>query len=141
MAQLTMREVAPGEVPPDGGTALQEDPGLDQITGWVLMALSRLAGLALLVVRARLGLGLVLTLALVVRRALVARLDVVGVGSRRGLRGRHARLRRRGVGRRSTRTQPQSEGRDDRNNRSDDDLLHADHLLSNLSSDTVGRWR
>jgi phage FluMu protein Com len=27
MAQLTMREVAPDEVPRDGGTALQEDPG------------------------------------------------------------------------------------------------------------------
>src|SRR5205807_7056879 len=36
------------------------------VTGWVLMTLCRLAGLALLVVRARLGLGLVLALALVV---------------------------------------------------------------------------
>ncbi len=26
MATLTMREVQPGEVPPDGGTAVQEDP-------------------------------------------------------------------------------------------------------------------
>jgi phage FluMu protein Com len=26
MARLTMREVRPGEVPPDGGTAIQEDP-------------------------------------------------------------------------------------------------------------------
>jgi phage FluMu protein Com len=26
MATLTMREVRPGEVPPDGGTAVQEDP-------------------------------------------------------------------------------------------------------------------
>ena len=25
MARLTMREVRPGEVPPDGGTAIQED--------------------------------------------------------------------------------------------------------------------
>jgi phage FluMu protein Com len=25
MAQITMREVRPGEVPPDGGTAVQED--------------------------------------------------------------------------------------------------------------------
>jgi hypothetical protein len=27
MARVVMREVRPGEVPPDGGTALQEDPG------------------------------------------------------------------------------------------------------------------
>jgi phage FluMu protein Com len=26
MARLEMREVRPGEVPPDGGTAVQEDP-------------------------------------------------------------------------------------------------------------------
>jgi ribosomal protein S27AE len=26
MATLTMRQVQPGEVPPDGGTAVQEDP-------------------------------------------------------------------------------------------------------------------
>jgi hypothetical protein len=26
MARLEMREVEPGEVPPDGGTAIQEDP-------------------------------------------------------------------------------------------------------------------
>jgi phage FluMu protein Com len=26
MAQIAMREVQPGEVPPDGGTAIQEDP-------------------------------------------------------------------------------------------------------------------
>jgi phage FluMu protein Com len=26
MARITMREIRPGEVPPDGGTALQEDP-------------------------------------------------------------------------------------------------------------------
>ena len=26
MARLVMREVQPGEVPPDGGTAIQEDP-------------------------------------------------------------------------------------------------------------------
>jgi hypothetical protein len=25
--QITMREIRPGEVPPDGGTALQESPG------------------------------------------------------------------------------------------------------------------
>ena len=27
MARVVMRAVRPGEVPPDGGTALQEDPG------------------------------------------------------------------------------------------------------------------
>ena len=27
MARVTMREVRPGEVPPDGGTAVQDDPG------------------------------------------------------------------------------------------------------------------
>ena len=27
MARVAMRQVRPGEVPPDGGTAIQEDPG------------------------------------------------------------------------------------------------------------------
>jgi phage FluMu protein Com len=27
MARVAMRRVEPGEVPPDGGTAIQEDPG------------------------------------------------------------------------------------------------------------------
>jgi phage FluMu protein Com len=27
MATVTMKQVRPGEVPPDGGTAVQEDPG------------------------------------------------------------------------------------------------------------------
>jgi phage FluMu protein Com len=27
MATITMREIREGEVPPDGGTAIQEDPG------------------------------------------------------------------------------------------------------------------
>lgn len=33
MASVTMREIRPGEVPPDGGTALQEDPGRPAFRG------------------------------------------------------------------------------------------------------------
>ena len=33
MATLTMRQVRPGEVPPDGGTAVQDDPGRPVFTG------------------------------------------------------------------------------------------------------------
>ena len=33
MARITMREIRPGEVPPDGGTALQEDPDRPVFSG------------------------------------------------------------------------------------------------------------
>jgi phage FluMu protein Com len=33
MARITMREVEPGEVPPDGGTAIQEDADRPVFTG------------------------------------------------------------------------------------------------------------
>jgi phage FluMu protein Com len=33
MAVLTMREVEPGEVPPDGGTAVQDNPDRPVFTG------------------------------------------------------------------------------------------------------------
>lgn len=33
MAEKTMREVQPGEVPPDGGTAIQENPDRPVFTG------------------------------------------------------------------------------------------------------------
>jgi len=33
MATVTMRQVRPGEVPPDGGTAVQDDPGRPVFTG------------------------------------------------------------------------------------------------------------
>ena len=33
MARVTMREIREGEVPPDGGTAVQEDPGRPVFTG------------------------------------------------------------------------------------------------------------